>query len=136
MKKKSKKARLKRKKEFRFHVVEVITRKGRKKNVRHPAYVFLEKGNLYIYVIVTHQKRVRDYMVIKLEKNPNPEDTTNAYVVMDVQKDLKSSFSERYSKWSITDKDDQLIRKFFDSVEDDQKEKDDPPSTSNDESSR
>ena len=136
MKKKSKNARLKRKNEFRFHKVEIITKKGRKKNIKHPAYVFLEQGNLFIYVIITHSKKVKNYMMIQLAKNPNPEDEKNAYVVMDIKKDVKPAFSQRYRKWSITEEDDQIIRNFFDSEKDDKKEKDDSPSTSDDESSR
>ena len=47
MKRKSKNAFVKKKKEFRYHKVEAITKSGNKKNIWHPSYVFLEKGNVY-----------------------------------------------------------------------------------------
>ena len=132
MKKKSKNARLKRKNEFRTHKVEIITKKGRIKKIDHPVYVFLEKGNIYIYVSITHSSKVEDYIVVKLGRNPNPHDPSNAYVVLDVRCDTKSSFGGIRRGWSINEIDEKMIRNLFEG----QKEKDDSPSTSNDCSSR
>ena len=132
MKKKSKNARLKRKNEFRFHKVEKKTKRGRIRKIMHPSYIFLEKGNVYIYVTITHSKEVEGYVLTKLIQNPDPSDNQDAYVVLDVRQDIKSSFGARRIGWFIVKDDENLIRKLFD----DQKEKDGSPSTSDDESSR
>ncbi len=132
MKKKSKNARLKRKNEFRFHNVEKKTKRGRIRKIMHPSYIFLEKGNVYIYVTITHSKEVEGYVLTKLTQNPDPNDNQDAYVVLDVRQDIKSSFGARRIGWFIVKDDENLIRKLFD----DQKEKDGSPSTSDDESSR
>ena len=98
----------------------------------HPSYIFLEKGNVYIYVTITHSKEVEGYVLTKLIQNPDPSDNQDAYVVLDVRQDIKSSFGARRIGWFIVKDDENLIRKLFD----DQKEKDGSPSTSDDESSR
>ena len=132
MKKKSKNARLKRRNEFRFHKVEFKTDKGRILKIMHPSYVFLEKGNTYIYVTITHSKEVEEYTLLKLTQNPNPEDNQDAYIILDIRQDIKSSFGARRIGWLILKDDENIVRHFFNS----QKEKDDSPSTSDDESSR
>lgn len=110
MKKKS--TQLKKRNEFRFKAVNVKTPIGRIKKIKHPAYVFYEKGNLYIYVTITHSSAVNDYLVIKLQKNPNPNDNKDAYVVLDVRTDIKSSFGARHKDWKISSFDEQMIRNF------------------------
>ena len=113
MKKKSKKARLKRKNEFRFHKVEVTTKKGRIRKISHPAYVFLEKGNIYIYVSTTHSKGVEGYMLIKMKKNPNPHDTRDTYIVLDVREDIKSAFGSKEEDWEIDKDDESVVRSLY-----------------------
>lgn len=109
MKPKSKKQKARRLKEFRFHKVEVLTTK--KTNViRHPAYVFLEQGNIYIYVILTHSSNVNNSIVIKLKKNPNPKDERDSYFVDEIKKDTKDTFGRRMRKWKLDKDDDELIR--------------------------
>ena len=50
MKTKSKNTRPKKKKEFRYHKVVALTKKGKAVPLRHPAFVFYERGNIFIYV--------------------------------------------------------------------------------------
>ena len=113
MKKKSKHAHLKRKKEFRFHAIKVPTKKGKQKTIEHPAYIFLEKGNVYIYVPITHSSSVNDFMVIKLRKNPDPNDNRDSYYIADIRMDTKDSFSAMKKKWELDSKDDEEIRSLF-----------------------
>ena len=65
MKNRSKKQPLVKKKEFRFHKTEVTNKGKRKSKGWHPVYVFLEKGNIYIYVTLTHSDKVENMLVIK-----------------------------------------------------------------------
>ncbi len=111
MKKKNKKAQLKRKKEFRFHRINLPSDEARNKKMMHPAYVFLEKGNIFIYVTLTHSSQVKNHIVIKLRKNPNPKDQSDAYVVDEIREDTKDKFSRRLSDWELDPLDDAFIRK-------------------------
>lgn len=113
MKKKSRKQSLKRRHEFRYYNRMSINKRGRMIRYRHPAYVFLEKGNLYIFVTITHSNSVENHLVVKLEKNPNPEDKKDAYYVAEVKQDTKDRFRKRLSNWKISESDDKAIRLFF-----------------------
>lgn len=113
MKSKDRKANPKRKKEFRFHKTRIENSK--KKIIRHPAYIFMEKGNVYIFVTLTHSNKVGDYLVIKLRQNPDPTDSRDSYYVAEIQTDTKDAFSKNKANWKMNELDDQDIRKLFDS---------------------
>ena len=110
MKRKNKNAFHKKKKEFRFHNVIVQKHNGKTK-IRHPAYIFLEEGNLYIYVSLTHSQNVDEHIVITLKENPNDE--RNSYWIAEIKEDLKSSFSRKQQDWKMSTEDDEKIREFF-----------------------
>ena len=113
MKKKSKHASLRRKHEFRYHDVEYVLESGIKANVRHPAYVFLEKGNVYIYVTITHSDNVKNCLVIELKRNPNHGDNSKSYWVASIKEDSKDHFGKNIQNWKIDPEDDAKIRAFF-----------------------
>ena len=110
MKKKSKYAVAKKKKEFRFHGISIKKPNGVIYDLLHPTFVFLEKGNQYYYMTITHSDRVNGFIVIKLKKNPNPCDQKDSYIVLDVRFDTKDRFSAKRNNWKIDDEDDQIIR--------------------------
>ncbi len=109
MKKKSKHIIPRRKKEFRFRKILLANKKYK----RHPAYVFIEKGNIYVYVTITHSSSIKDKIIIKLKKNPNPEDNTNAYYVEEIHEDTKDKFGKRLTNWKISPEDDEKIRDLY-----------------------
>ena len=113
MKRKSKNQATKKRKEFRFHNIELINVNGVKTKIRHPAYVFLEKGNAYIYISITHSSSVENKIVIKLRKNPNPKDDKDSYWVVDVKEDTKDTFGKRQRGWLMDEKDDEEIREEY-----------------------
>lgn len=104
---------MKKKKEIRYHSVKTIDKKGRKKSIPHPAYVFLEKDDIYIYVTITHSNHVDGMMVIKLKKNPNPKDDSDSYFVASIMQDTKDSFGKKRNGWLVDDSDDLLIRELY-----------------------
>lgn len=113
MKKRSRKAQLIRKHEFRYYNSLVINRRGQKVKFRHPAYIFLEKGNLFIFVTITHSKTVPNKIVVELRKNPNPSDKRIAYYVADIKEDTKDKFRKRLLNWKIDKFDDEEIQKLY-----------------------
>ena len=110
MKKKSKKQIVRKRKEFRYHTIPVSKSNGTITNIKHPSYVFLEKGNIYIYISITHADNVDGAIVIKLRKNPNPNDKRDSYRVVEIKEDTKDRFGKRLKKWVMDIEDDQDIR--------------------------
>ena len=110
MKTKSKQAKLKRKSEFRYHKQITIKKNGKITKLIHPAYIIFEKGNIYIYVSITHSKNVENMIVIKLRKNPNPNDTQSSYYIDEIKEDTKDKFGSRHKNWIIDIEDDIEIR--------------------------
>ena len=113
MKKKNKNAIIRKKKEFRFHKIELISSNNKNSIGWHPAYVFLEKGNVFIYVSLTHSNSIKNGIVIKLKKNPNPKDNRDSFYVCEVKEDTKDRFRRRREGWSMDAEDDNAIRDLF-----------------------
>ena len=102
------------KKEIRFHTVEIKHKKHKKPfKMWHPAYVFLQKDDIFIYVTLTHSNNVSGCTVIKLTKNPNPKDTTDSYFVTDFKEDKIDAFTKMRKEWQLDEKDDKLIRAIY-----------------------
>ena len=110
MKKKNKRSITKRKKEFRFHDTEELSKHGKAYYKAHPAYVFLEKGNKYVYVTITHSSKVNEKVVIKLRQNPNPNDSRDSYRVVEILEDTKKRFGRNQKSWKMDSQDDFDIR--------------------------
>ena len=110
MKNKNKKSIMRKKKEFRYHKIQKINERGKKKTLWHPAYVFFEKGNIYIYVSLTHSKEVQTTLLIKLRKNPNPKDERDSYRLVEIKEDTKDKFGRRVAGWELDEQDDKELR--------------------------
>ena len=113
MKRKIKKQIIKKKKEFRYHNVVTFNKRGKKIKIRHPTYVFLEKGNIYIYVSITHSSEIKGTILIKLRKNPNPKDKRPSYRMAIIQQDTKDTFGRKQINWQIDPEDDKEIRNSY-----------------------
>ena len=111
-KKKSKNAVAKKKKEFRYHKVQVKSKNGKIVKIRHPSYIFLEKGNIFIFVTITHSNKVENELLIKLRENPNPNDKRKSYWVARIKFDTKDRFGKRDKRWKMNKQDDEDIRAF------------------------
>ena len=106
-KQKSKKAFAKKKKEFRYHKIVIITDDGKKTTIRHPTYVFLQKGNA---VSITHSNNVSNRTVVRLRINPNPKDKRNSYRVVGIKIDTRDRFGKIQKNWKMDPADDEEIR--------------------------
>ena len=113
MKKKSKNAIIRKKKEFRYHSVELKNKKDKMIKINHPAYIFLKKGNVLIYVSITHSNKVEEKLLVKLHKNPNPLDKSDSFWVAEIKEDTKDRFGKIRTEWKIDEEDDYLIREFY-----------------------
>lgn len=116
MKKKSKHAIAKKRREFRYHGVVVKKPDKKKITIRHPSYVFLQKGNVLFYVTITHSKNVDGQILLELKKNPNPVDKRKAYWVVKIKEDTIDSFGKILKKWFIDNEDDDAIRSEYNCI--------------------
>ena len=114
MKKKNKNAIIRKKKEFRYHKVKVKNKNDVEIDIRHPCYIFLQIGNIYIYVQLTHSTIINGVILIELRENPDPMDSKKAYWIQEIKADLKSTFTKVLKKWKINKDDDANIRNLFD----------------------
>ena len=112
MKKKNKHALSRKKKEFRFKNVEILEGDGTI-TIRHPAYIIVQEGNVYIYVTLTHSSNVDDKLVIELRQNPNPKDSEKSYYIAEIKKDIKDQFGHKLKEWKIDKLDDADIRRLY-----------------------
>ena len=104
---------LKKKSEFRFHSVTAKTTKGKKTIKEHPTFIFLQNGDIYIYVQLTHSKRIKGKVLIKLKKNPNPLDIRDSYYIEEICKDKMDNFGKIRRSWRMDQKDEETIRKLI-----------------------
>lgn len=118
MKKKNKNATIRKKKEFRYHKVKVKNKSGKDIDIKHPCYIFLQIGNIYIYVSLTHSSIINGLILIELRENPNSLDLRKSYWIQEIKADLKSTFTKVLKKWKINKDDDADIRNLFDKKDD------------------
>ena len=100
MKRKSKNQAARKRKEFRYHNIDIVNQNGTITRIRHPSYVFLEKGNIYIYISITHSDNVENAIVIKLRNNPNPNDKRDSYRI--AESDILPPLKEVGASCSMT----------------------------------
>ena len=116
MKPDNKDEKFKRKSEFRHHSVFVKTRKGAKKIKNHPTFILLQNGDIFIYVQMTHSKKIRGKVLIKMRKNPNPYDVRDSYYIEEILEDKTTNFGKKYDKWIINDIDENDIRNLYNKI--------------------
>lgn len=109
----AKNKRTKTKNEIRYHLVKVKSKAGKILLINHPAFVFMEKDNIYLYVTITHSNKIENLVVIKLSKNPNPNDKKESFWVAEIREDEKKIFGKRHSNWKVAEDDIQSILKFY-----------------------
>ena len=109
MKPKDKHAISRKRKEIRFKKV-IINKDKKMLKIRHPSYIIVERGNIYVYVSITHSKNVDGKIIVKLRRNPNPSDKRDAYYVAEIREDTKDQFGRRLLDWDIDENDDKDIR--------------------------
>lgn len=113
MKSKNKNAITRKKKEFRYHKVKVKNKNNVEIDIRHPCYIFLQIGNIYIYVQLTHSSIIDGLTLRELRENPDPIDSEKSYWIQEIKSDLKSTFTKVQKRWKINKEDDVDIRSLY-----------------------
>ncbi len=79
------------------------------KETQHPAYIIEKNGDSYDYIGLTHSPTTDNKSNIKLDKNPNPSDDRDSYILPEV-KEVKK-LGRRYSKWAFSNSDKKKVEK-------------------------
>ena len=91
----------KRKNEFRYHAVIIRSSNGKRKKIRHPSYIWRQRGNMYDYHTITHSKQIDGIELKELRSNPNPKDKRKSYYDVNSKTDTKSSFGRKRKGWKL-----------------------------------
>ena len=87
----------------------------RKKNTKdgkgHPTYIYAREGDKFHYIGLTHAQITKGKRNIKLDKNPNPSDSRDAYFIPKSASNKKSSFGKKLKGWGFCDSDKEKIKK-------------------------
>ena len=75
----------------------------------HPAHIFAQKGKKLIYIGITHAEITDEMDNIPLEKNPEPGNTTQAYIKSNPEEAHRSSFGAKLKGWFFSDKDKKKV---------------------------
>ena len=121
MKPTMKNQKIRRKHEIRYHKIKTINKVGNVKYIEHPCFVFLEIDGMYNFVSLTHSEFIEGVIVIKLRKNPNPEDNRDSFYVAEIKVAKKEEFQKIIKHWKLNSEDEMDIRKLYDETK-----KDDP----------
>ena len=70
-------------------------RKRRKGGSGHPEYIYRKVGNNYEFIGITHSPITRGVKNIKLDKNPDPSDESDAYIKPTPEKRSTSEFHKK-----------------------------------------
>lgn len=78
-----------------------------KKLAGHPIYAYKKTGEDYIALVITHDKKNSNRSkVIKLDKNPSPNDTQEAKIHKKARIINQNLCSKRHKNWSFKTKND------------------------------
>lgn len=89
-----------RKSEFRFN-----------RRRKHPAYVYKEVNGKYYSILITHAKQTRNKKNIELHQNPNPKDSSKAYLIKSVVSDKTSSYDKPKRGWFFNRNDKRKVKR-------------------------
>ena len=78
----------------------------------HPAYIYAKVGDEYKFIGLTHSPITRNVKNIKLEKNPNPKDTSAAYFSPFPNQQKQNKFKNREIGWSFSKVDEKRINRY------------------------
>ena len=92
---------------------KVITMDEFRKNVKsgHPSYIYEKQGKKIRHFGITHAERTRGENNVKLDKNPDPQDSKTAYVRPTSKTDDRVWFSKILFGWELTAEDKRKIEK-------------------------
>lgn len=110
MKKKKKKVNKKSPERFQKHFRKFHS----KETTGHPSYVYGEKGKNYKVIGITSASKTNDIDNIPLLKNPEPKNTSPAYIrpkPIEVDKGIKN---RRLKGWKFTDADKKKVQAIID----------------------
>ena len=75
------------------------------KDTGHPSYIYQKVGRKYVYIGITHSPITHEVKNSKLDKNPNPNDTRDAYFRPNADEASSNRFKKKEQGWKLTKED-------------------------------
>ena len=75
----------------------------------HPTYIYAQEGKKLKFIGITHSPITDGMENIPLEKNPEPRNTSKAYIRPYPNEAHKSSFGTKLKGWFFSDKDKRKV---------------------------
>lgn len=79
--------------------------KDDKEGSGHPTYIYAKVGNKFKYIGMTHSEITDGIRNIKLDKNPNPEDSRDSYMRPTPQNADAGRFGSKLKGWKLAESD-------------------------------
>lgn len=83
------------------------------KKTGHPSYIYVKVGSRYKYIGITHAEITDGVKNIKLDKNPNPNDSRVSYARPTPAEDKTKNFKEKKAGWELSSSDKKKVRKII-----------------------
>lgn len=72
----------------------------------HPEHIYRKVGNTYVFIGITHSDVTRGVKNIKLDKNPNPNDSRTSYIKPTPERASTNEFHKKPEKgWKFAESD-------------------------------
>lgn len=82
---------------------------AKNKKSGHPNWIYEKRGNTYVHIGITHD--ADNGKNIPLNKNPEPDNDSQAYIKPYPEASRKENFKETYSGWKFSDEDKPKVKK-------------------------
>ena len=79
----------------------------------HPQYVYDDDGRRYKVLGITSSPKTNGVLNVRLERNPEPNNSKPAYVRTKTESENKGAFGERLKGWTFSEKDKKKVREII-----------------------
>ncbi len=85
-------------------------RHGKDANKGHPAYIYDKDGDELQFLSLTHSPEVEGVSTVPLNKNPNPQDSSDSFLLPEPLEAPPSKFGSRYKGWEFDPSDNGTVK--------------------------
>ncbi len=79
----------------------------------HPAYIYAQIGDDFMFLGITHSPITRGIKNIKLDENPNINDDSVAYIKNNPQRDRQNQFDKEKLPFKLSEQDKKKVDKII-----------------------
>jgi len=91
-------------------------RNNDKDSRRHPVYIFAQKGNDYLFFVVTHSEITSGTKNLRLAENPNSADDKVSFIRPKYKQQNRRYFGKVKPDWYLNEYDKKTLQKIIDEI--------------------